>query len=366
MSVAQSGASAVERLIEGLVEQPDADERLRTTAAGLLSVVREHRLESGDGFFLSVVMRTQGKRIEALQDGLLTLYGQSDQDFEVLIMTHDIEAGARDELLAVLDAQPEEFRGRIRMIDVFGGGRARPLNASVSQIAGRYVAFFDDDDLLLGNWVETFRAGAAESPGRLVRAICASQRTASEEWSGGRRGYRSVAWPDPEYPSEFDPVAHIRANQSPFMSIAFPRELFSLWGLRFDETLPVCEDWDMLLRGAFLLGVHSIGELTSVYRRWTGVASSYSEHEKLEWQTAHDEVRRRFEQQPRVLPEGFERALADALDAEREGMEAHVSSLLATNRELATQIDAIRSSASWRLTAGLRALTGAARKALRR
>ena len=39
---------------------------------------------------------------------------------------------------------------------------------------------------------------------------------------------------------------------------------FDLW---FDETLPVFEDWDLLMRTAMLVGVTSIPDATSLYRR---------------------------------------------------------------------------------------------------
>ena len=43
-----------------------------------------------DAPFLSVVMRTQGKRTNALKEALLCLNAQTDQDFEVIVMASDV------------------------------------------------------------------------------------------------------------------------------------------------------------------------------------------------------------------------------------------------------------------------------------
>ena len=77
-----------------------------------------------------------------------------------------------------------------------------------------------------------------------------------------RTGFRTSSWPKAEYPDHFDLLQHLLVNYSPFMSWAFPRSLFFTYGLRFDEQLTVCEDWDVILRGSLICGVDDVPHLT--------------------------------------------------------------------------------------------------------
>ncbi len=236
--------------------------------------------------FLTVVLRTQGRRPETLKDSLLCLAGQTSEDFEVLVMCHHTDPAEQQIVEELVAAQPASFRERIRVVRVGGGRRARPLNEAIELSRGRYLSFFDDDDLVFGNWVETFAKIAEREPGKLVRSVVASQKAHHESWAGGKDGFRHTSWPRAEYPATFDQFAHLRMNFSPFMGWAFPVQLFTVLGLRFDEELYVCEDWDMILRGSLLLGVADAGEMTAIYRRWEGRESSYTAHDQTQWQAS--------------------------------------------------------------------------------
>lgn len=347
--------SAVGQLLLNLSEG-NADPKLRQSVQSVLETLGELAENANDVErpFLTVVMRTQGRKLEAFQDALLTLYGQSVQDFELLIMAHEVDAEKTSSIQEIIDLQESEFRNRIRLVEVKGGGRSRPLNESLSRGRGRYFAFFDDDDLVFGNWVETFREHSNLHPGRLLRAIASTQRMEPEVWSDGTAGFRSTTWPKAEYLPTFEIERHLERNHTPFMSVAFPRELFELWGEQFDEELEVCEDWDMILRGAFLLGVISAEELTVVYRLWEGITSSYTEHDLESWRQSEARVRSKINGRPTVLPEGSASSIIESL---RES-EVRVSSN--------TQLNAVLTSSSWRLTAPVRWGTRMVRRGLQR
>lgn len=264
--------------------------------------------------FLTVLLRTQGRRLEALKDAMLCLAAQTDRDFEVIVLAHDAEKAARSAIGSIVDRQPAEFASRIRIIDVSGGTRSAPLNAGVEAANGRYVAVFDDDDLVFGNWVEEFAAAAAASPGRLVRTAVAVQDAHPETWPQGHEGFRSTSWPSPEYPAGFDQLKHLLVNWSPFMSWAFPRALFDLYGLRFDEELSVCEDWDIILRGSILCGVQEARVLTAVYRRWTDAETSYTRHSTDEWSRSERRVLERLDSRVLMLPPGSLESIRPLVD----------------------------------------------------
>ncbi|WP_100814099.1 glycosyltransferase family 2 protein [Microbacterium lacus] len=304
--------------------------------------MQTERQNSENRPFLSVVVRTQGRRLEALADAMLCLYGQSSADFEVLLVCHDADPASAVSISALVESQPASFRERISTIEVTGGRRARPLNVATERAQGRYIAFYDDDDLLFGHWVEAFRISAERAPGRLLRARVASQRAIPEMWPQDQDGFRHTSWPNTEYPAHFDQLAHFGMNYSPFMGWAFPRELFHTYGLRFDEELYVCEDWDMILRGSLICGVEEVHELTAIYRRWEGIESSYTSHHSAEWEASQARVIARLNESPIIFPPGTVMEILALLSARSE------------LNNVRGGLEAIYTSRSWRITEPVR------------
>lgn len=254
--------------------------------------------------FLSILMRTQGSRLEPFRDALLCLSAQTDQDFEVLVLVHDANQEAHSAVAQAVEEQQARLRDKIQLVEVRGGSRGTPLNEGLRRAKGRFVAVYDDDDLVFAHWVEEFHRSSAQSEGRLLRAVTAVQSLSPETWPRGHSGFRTSSWPAAEHHSEFDLVEHFRVNQTPFMSFAFPSSIFSRLGLTFDEELDVCEDWDMILRASLLCGVADVPALTAVYRRWATGNSSYLDHSTGVWAESEARVIRKADSRPVLLPPG--------------------------------------------------------------
>jgi len=298
----QVSRSSLSDFLQGLAREP----LIQPELAGVLkAAVDMLRAESDVASpFLTVLLRTQGKRIETFKDALLCLSAQTFGDFEVLVLAHDVEPEGLAEIGHVVANQVESFRTRIRIIPVEGGSRAVPLNVGLEESAGRYISVFDDDDLLFANWVESFHEASERSPGRLLRSVVATQQVHPEKWADGADGFRTSTWPTAEYAKKFDQFDHLVVNHSPFMGWAFPRELFHVLGVRFDETLDVCEDWDVIVRGSLLMGVDDVPYLTAIYRRWVGGVSSYNQHSSAEWRSSEARVIDKVNSLPMLLPAG--------------------------------------------------------------
>ncbi|MDE3087412.1 MAG: glycosyltransferase family 2 protein, partial [Acidobacteriota bacterium] len=232
------------------------------------------------GPFLSVLVRTQGRRQATLQETLLSLAAQDSEDFEVLLLAHDV-APDRREVLEVLVAEfHPSFSRRVRVVPVDGGGRSRPLNAGAAVAAGRYLAVLDDDDLAFAGWVSGFEAAAGRAPGHVVRTSVAVQvATARPGAWDGQDGYEVTTALALDYPPRFDFLDHVDDNRTPINGYAVPRALVTALGQGWDESLPVLEDWDLLLRAASLCGVEDTATVGALLRSWMDSASSKTEHD---------------------------------------------------------------------------------------
>ncbi len=281
--------------------------------------------------FLSVLMRTQGQRLDTLQEALLCLAAQDCDDFEVLLLLHDVAPLREGDVRYLVEALPGSMSARVRLVPVAGGGRCRPLNVGVTEARGRYLAVLDDDDLVLAHWVQTFRDLGDRWPGRVLRTAVATQDIERTSLLG-RPGYVPVGRTTTPYPLSFDLFEHIRENQSPPCGLAFPRSLFRDLGLRFDETLPVLEDWDVLLQAAPLCGVADTPEITAVYRRWVQGESSSTVHTPAEWSAAHAAIIAKLDTHAQVLPRGTlarVRQVLSEIDEAHQAVEAEISTTLA-------------------------------------
>ena len=264
--------------------------------------------------FLTVVTRTQGQRIASLRETLLCLSAQSDQDFEVLIVGHRLTLEQQlgvERLIADLHGS---MRAKTRLVKVDHGERAVPLNVAFSEAKGRYVAMLDDDDLVFGHWVETFKSLHRKNPGKMLRATTVSQMWDKVSYGGTDLATRCMGGFKAEYPDHFDLFDHLTENRSPFHSLAFPRSAYTDLGFRFDESLTTTEDWDFIIRTAPLTGVADSKEITCVYRRWENVSNSATMHGEHEWRDNYQHILRKLDSTPLLLPAGYTRRVRELMD----------------------------------------------------
>jgi 2-polyprenyl-3-methyl-5-hydroxy-6-metoxy-1,4-benzoquinol methylase/glycosyltransferase involved in cell wall biosynthesis len=267
--------------------------------------------------FLSVISRTQGRRLEALSEMLLCLAGQTCTDFEVLVIGHCLSIKEQIGVEKVLDDLPAWQREQTRLIRVDTGNRTLPLHVGFQEARGEYISILDDDDLVFDNWVETFKELAESNSGTVLHAYSVKQpwRTISDS---GIQRLRATGSPDNVYCQDFDLLTQLSINYCPTMSYAMPRYIYQELGLRFNQSLTTTEDWDFLMRTAFLCGVSDSSNVTSIYRIWGDSPNSQTDHDQQEWELNHSIIKRTFNQTPFVLPLGYTNRVSDLVDYYRQ------------------------------------------------
>lgn len=255
--------------------------------------------------FLSVLVRTQANRPATLQESLLTLAAQTSEDFEVLLLAHDVDEEALARLGELVGEFHESFSRRVRIVPVAGGGRARPLNVGAEQARGRYLAMLDDDDMVLAHWVEELQAAERRAPGHVLHIGVAVQEVLARPggWQG-QDGYDVVSRPRIPFPLQFDFPEHCFENWTPNNGYAVPRSLLTELHQRWDESLEVLEDWDYLMRAAFLCGVESRPTFGALARIWTNADNSTTAHSDEAWKKTRQEIVSRLDASPLLLDRG--------------------------------------------------------------
>jgi len=257
---------------------------------------------SADTCPLTVVMRTQGARQGHLRDALTCLAAQTFDNFDVLLMVHSASPDTTvPAVTALVDEFDSTFASRVSVIHVEGGGRARPLNVALARLGAAYAAFLDDDDLVTADWVESFVDAAGD--GALVRSVAAVRHVSKPDTSD-RVPYLVHSGLEFRYALDFDVVHHLWGNETPICTFAVPRSLVGTFKLRFDEELPVLEDWDFLMRCVALAPVRDTRKVTSIYQMWRSGESSASLHEMNLWQATQRVLQGRSNMHPIVLPAG--------------------------------------------------------------
>ncbi|MGH3878334.1 MAG: methyltransferase domain-containing protein [Actinophytocola sp.] len=323
-----------------------------------------------DAPFVSIVLRTQGRRPETLTDVLCCLAAQTCLDFEVVLVVHDsTRATAVRELV-------DEFEGniaqRVRVVSCDGGTRGRPANVGLREAAGEYLAFLDDDDLVTADWVENIRTNARTHRGMVVRWWAAEQKRKHGK-ADELASHLAVGPLTPTYATSFDLVRHIRQNETPFHCFAFPRSLVDL-GFQFDEALTVCEDWEFLVRAASTCGVYDTARMTCVYNKWADNTSAQAASAE-EWFAMRSVAHIALDERPLLLPHGSVRALDRTLEkvetqerwiARLEADLAVARRQLADTQEVSNNahhaLAELRSSTSWKVSAPVRLLGSVARR----
>lgn len=264
-----------------------------------------------DTCFLSVVVRTQGNRIQALREALLCLTAQDDTDFEVILVGHRVPKENEENLQELIHELPPMMQKRLKYFPLNTGGRAEPINFAAEKARGIYLAVFDDDDILMANWVTSFKEAFERAPGSILHTYAVGQ-----DWEfvspRGKAGLRAKEAFDNRFCTDFDWGKQFHTNYCPLMTLAFPTYLWQEVHQSLDNSLEVTEDWEFLMRMASFCGVENEQEVTAIYRLWKNAENSYTKHDAKYWEKQYKKITKRNEKLDLFLPEGSSEVLRQA------------------------------------------------------
>ncbi|MBR6955025.1 MAG: glycosyltransferase family 2 protein [Clostridia bacterium] len=251
--------------------------------------------------FLTVVMRTQLTREDALTEALLSLMAQSDPDFEVVLIPHRVTGETRARVEAIVAGFPADFAGRVRVLPLEEGNRTAPLNYGFARSRGDYIAVLDDDDVVMEHWVEEFHRAAEAHPGTVAHCQAVNQDWRSQTDRTGQKALAAMSAPRAVYCQPFSAFVELRVNRCPVFTLAFPAWAFRELGFLFDEALTTTEDWDYLRRVTAVCGVTDIPRVGGIYRLWQSGTTSHTQHREKEWQRNERYINREERRYPVIL-----------------------------------------------------------------
>ena len=118
-------------------ELPTLLQFLDVHAPALLPGEVRQALTATEGLFLTVVLRTQGRRSLLLREALLCLVGQDCDDFEVVVAVHDPGPAELEQVGADLRLAQALLPQRLRLVEARGGTRARPVAVGLAHATAR-------------------------------------------------------------------------------------------------------------------------------------------------------------------------------------------------------------------------------------
>lgn len=246
-------------------------------------------------------------------------------------------------------------------------GRSAAANLGLDSANCDLLGFLDDDDLLLPDHVAYLVNALSSNP----NAVAAYARVRAENTDG--HVLREFATP-------FDVLSLFLNNFLPIHSVIF-RNHIRAEGVRFDEALDLCEDWDFWIQvaqhGEFIFVDH----VTAIYRIGEGSGfaltgdpglAKAAEHKVCaKWQSRMDatifyDVVKRARAWPKLQElqaknDHLEFQVKDLKRMLNEIQQAHNASIQAH----AASIELYENSRSWRLTRPLRSTAAVVRQAKR-
>ena len=260
---------------------------------------KKNRLLSKKKNFISVIIGTQGKRLESFSEVLLCLSAQKNIYFDVLVICHNVSQENLNSIDIIINNLPDWLKSNLRLIKINSGNRTSILNEALKEVKTDYFSILDDDDIVFDNWIKCFYDLYKISPGYVFHAYVAVQ-----DWDVNKENkffMRSCSRLKNDYCRDFDIIDQLKINFCPIMSLAFPTCVFKNFFIKFDEDLTTTEDYDFLMRCVSVCGVRDIKQVVAIYRKWRNYENSYTCETRDKWIENQNKINEKIKLMPFIL-----------------------------------------------------------------
>lgn len=200
---------------------------------------------------VSVIIPTYNRK-NLVKEAINSVLNQVYKNFEIIVVDDDSEDGTKE--------IEEEFEGKIRYFYIKNGGVSKARNYGILKSTGEYITFLDSDDLWQKDKLKKQIDLLFKNP---EYKICYTD----EIWyRNGIRVNQQKKHYKPSGDIFLDALSLCRISAS---SIMVEREVFNDIGM-FDESLPVCEDYDLWLRMSLKYPIYLINEPLIIKRNGLG------------------------------------------------------------------------------------------------
>jgi SAM-dependent methyltransferase len=298
---------------------------------------------------IDVIVRTMDGRFPLLKDALYSLVAQTHPAIRAIVTIH----GPSEDYVRDVEGLVERLHGllavKVLRVPRGSGLRGEPLNWGLSQVEGEFFAFCDDDDVLYPGFAERLIGHLQEHPEASVAygigQVVQGERTLD--------GFRSLSHTQ-QYGDPFDRARLFVENYIPINTYVARTADQRRAGIRFDETLPVYEDWAFLRELGARFEFSFLDAVVSEYRLWGEHSNAVPASEEAIWGETRAAVLRTYGGQPvrvraQELVDLFERSRL--VDRQRQDLEGQLA-------EARSRTGSILASRSWRVTRPLRRLLG--------
>jgi glycosyltransferase involved in cell wall biosynthesis len=186
---------------------------------------------------ISVIITTYN-RANYLKEAIISVLNQTYQDFEIIV----VDDGSKDNTPQVIQSITDP---RIKYISQKNQGVGAARNTGTLASAGKMVALLDADDLWLPEKLE-LQIKALESSPQASIVYCDMYFFGLSEIGLPITFFQLLNWPAPRGNVLDKMVTRSFGHPS---TLLVKKEVFDKIGL-FDEKLPYCDDYDMLIRMA--------------------------------------------------------------------------------------------------------------------
>lgn len=235
---------------EAFFAYPDAAQT--TLLAPLAAHLRQYWVNSGPAPLVSVIVRTKD-RPHLLQEALQSVALQTYPNLELVVVN---DGGA--DVTSVVQGYADGI-GNVHTVHLAENrGRAAAANAGLDAASGAYLIFLDDDDLIEPEHIAGLMTTLLNDPAALAAYTGA--------WVDGPEG-RSL------WDFAYDRVRLQTFGLFPIHAAIFSRHVLDK-GCRFDETLPIYEDWDFWLQVVEETDFVHAPQVSAIYRALGSSANS--------------------------------------------------------------------------------------------